>query len=63
MLNEYMDLDKQTENGAFTEPTKKDIDMLSLMAYCKKNNILYGSLTELEIDQFVKKVKPESRIV
>ncbi len=51
---DYIELDKNSINGAFTVPSIKKIDMLELRKYCKSGKIKYSDLTEKEINKFEK---------
>lgn len=60
MQNSYLDFDNCSQNGAFTESTKKDINMLALMEYCRVKKIPYEQLTEHEINRFLIRDKKTS---
>ena len=52
MKSEYLDFDNCSSNGAFTVPSDDNLDMLSLLNYCRKNNIQYSDLSDEEISLF-----------
>lgn len=50
--NPYHDFDKLSEDGVFTVPSQRKLNMRALLDYCKSNNRNPEELSEDEIKRF-----------
>ena len=50
--NPYRDLDKLSQDGVFSVPSQRKMNMKALLEYCKSNNKKPEQLTDDEIKAF-----------